>query len=98
MSLMGASQSGSSPLPCFGGMELALVAFWNGRFTAAAAGLALLQSLRYPGSPGGRTVPGPTDLEVPSRGQGSWKRCLLRCPFIFKFLQVPPMLEKGGGG
>lgn len=69
-------------------MELALVAFWNGRFTAAAAGLALLQSLRYPGSLGGRTVPGPTDLEVPSRGQGSWKQCLL---LILSFhIQVPP--------
>lgn len=53
-------------------MELTPVAFWNDRFTAAAAGLALLQSLRCPGSLGGRTLPGPADLGVPAREQESW--------------------------
>lgn len=79
-------------------MELALVAFWNDRFTAAAAGLAPLQSLRCPGSLGGRTVPGPADLRVPARGQEGWKRCLLGYLFIFEFLQVPLTLEEGGRG
>lgn len=96
MSLMGASRSGSSALLWRHGAGPGRLL--EHRFTAAAAGLAQLQSLRCPGSPGERTVPAPTDLEVPSRGAGELETVPFKLFFHIQVSARPSYTREGRKG